>query len=317
MSIVIHVGYPKTGTTTLQRHFFPSLPGCIALGPLPYGSAFRVLASNLEQADDESFLEATWRAFLRDSQGAADTLILSREGLSRPEQRTRTADRLHRVAPDARIVVCIRNQRSMLRSFYSQYLKDGGTQSLPDWMRDVFDVEWLHYDRLVAAYQERFGSDRVFVTAYERFASDPQAYFDDLGTFVRPGSGSTIDASCVPIENRALSSISRGVVRGSNWLFRRSRHHRRPPLPSEALSGAVRTAVARVDQSLLGRWSREITIREQEALDRCVPTFRASNERLIELTGLPLAELGYERDGPAPATRGSDDALAPRLRDGG
>jgi hypothetical protein len=316
MSIVIHVGYPKTGTTTLQRHFFPSLPGCVALGPLPYGSAFRVLATNLEQADDTSFLEATWRAFLLDSQGAAETLILSREGLSRPEQRTRTADRLHRVAPDARIVVCIRNQRSMLRSFYSQYLKDGGTKALPDWMRDVFDPEWLHYDLLVAAYQERFGSDRVYVTAYENFARDPQGYFDDLGAFVRPGSGPTIDASSVPIENRALSSISRGVVRGSNWLFRRSRHHRRPPLPSDSLSGVVRTAVGRVDRSPLGRWSRELTIREQEALDRCVPIYRASNERLTELTGLPLADLGYERDGTAP-TGGSDDLLTPRSGDGG
>lgn len=314
MSIVIHVGYPKTGTTTLQQHFFPSLPGCVTLGPLPYQSPFRVLARNLERADDAGFLEATWRAFLQDSRGAAETLILSREGLSRPDHRSRTADRLHTLAPDARIVVCIRNQRSMLRSFYSQYLKDGGVKSLPDWVRDDFDLDWLHYDVLVAAYQERFGSHRVKVTAYELFARDPQRYFDDLGSFIRAGSGSTLDASSVPIENRALTSLSRGVVRRSNWLFRRTRLHRRPPLPSTSISTAVRASVTRLDRSRLGGRLRDLTRSDAAALDRCLPGFRESNVRLVALTGLPLVELGYEL-GSARDAGGSDDVLASRTLD--
>jgi hypothetical protein len=315
MSIVIHLGYPKTGTTTLQRHFFPSLPGCNALGPLPYGSPFRILASNLEQADGPAFLEATWRAFLEDSRRGAETLILSREGLSRPEHRLRTADRLHSLAPDARIIVCIRNQRSMLRSFYSQYLKDGGVNSLPDWVRDDFDFAWLRYDELVAPYQERFGRERVKIMAYEHFAGDPQRYFDDLGAFIRPGSGLTIDASTVPVENRALSSLSRGVVRRSNRLFRRTRHNARPPIPAAAASKAMRAAATRLDRSPIGRWSRELTIDEQQALDRCSPSFRASNERLVELTGLPLVDLGYDVDGSGRVPRRSDDLFAPRAGD--
>src|SRR5438045_162810 len=61
VSTVIHIGLPKTGTTALQTHFFPRLPGCTFVSAWGEHSdpVFRLLSQDLLLADDERYLADT------------------------------------------------------------------------------------------------------------------------------------------------------------------------------------------------------------------------------------------------------------------
>src|SRR5262249_32612815 len=143
-SAIVHIGYPKTGSTWLQREVFPRLG-------IRYGSAEPELGRLIgELAEGEVDAEAFRRA-----RGEGPVLI-SNEGLvgsmwGPVENGLRNAERLHEVVPGARIAVLVRRQDEMLRSLYAQYVNMGGTRP-PEGFLAEFHPEHLEYDRLLSRY---------------------------------------------------------------------------------------------------------------------------------------------------------------------
>jgi hypothetical protein len=76
--------------------------------------------------------------------------------------------------PNAHILIVTRGFRSMILSSYSQYVRTGGNDALPDLIAQDHPVEidpW-DYDRLIAMYADAFGQDRVVVMPYELLRED-------------------------------------------------------------------------------------------------------------------------------------------------
>src|SRR5207244_1801138 len=70
-------------------------------------------------------------------------------------------------------------QRAMILSTYRQYVYNGGMLSLEAflagalfWWQQPFELAQYSYDRVVAHYHERFGSENVLVLPYELFRRD-------------------------------------------------------------------------------------------------------------------------------------------------
>ena len=110
------------------------------------------------------------------------------------------AARLKEIVPAARVVMVIREQVSLLRSWYrwhggyGQYLFlnkliDEPCElplTLPEWMHFQFQapdrniIGCLDYDDVVAAYEEQYGAGQVHVLAYEQLIRDPQGFAEQL-----------------------------------------------------------------------------------------------------------------------------------------
>jgi hypothetical protein len=304
---VIHVGYPKTGTTTLQRSYFANVPGYTLLtAEQPRtGSIYARLSESLRNAPDHDFLEATTRAFL--TEVAPDgRLLWSDERLTgdiwdaglAPE---RVADRLHRLLPEAAILVSVRHQGTLLASLYSRYVKQGGYVRFADFVAGrapgfAVDLDRLAYDRLVARYQELFGDDRVVVVAYEQWRSDPHHFWQSVADLLDAPPPAGLDPVSLPTMNRSLSYPSRWVLRHSNRWFRKSVFNPRPRIVSLRRAARLREQLERIDKKLIPGVSTRLAPADLEAVDAILSRFEAGNERLARSTGLPLAELGY----PAP-----------------
>ena len=300
MRVVVHVGYQKTATTALQATVFPRVDKTWFLNR---EDEFFEFARSIEgRPDAEQFSVARWRPYLDESRRRAPVLLLSREDFSNGRRWAMVAERLHDLLPDARIVVCVRNQATMIPSLYSQHLKSGGYRSFRSWLR-AFPVETFEYDRLVERYQELYGADAVSVLAFEHLVQDPDGFVALLCDTISPGSPPVRDADVLSV-NRGLAPPSRWTFRVANRVFRRSASNERPLLPAAFVWRAVESAVRRIDPVLFPRMGRAGSSADRRLVDELLPHFGPSNARLQTLTGLDLAGFGYPLAASAAAGSG-------------
>jgi len=100
------------------------------------------------------------------------------------------AERIARIAPDARILISIRSQMKILPSVYMQYLLRGGTMPPAQFYEGTnepgyfgFTPRHFEYDLLVAHYQKLFGAERVHVLTQESIRLDMDAAAQTLAAF--------------------------------------------------------------------------------------------------------------------------------------
>ncbi len=132
---VIHVGLHKTATTFLQKEIWPNFNNYTYISR-PYTQHNHAF-NKLQYADDSLYSKNELLAEL--TKIKADNILLSDECLSGKPlffsyiNRSLIAQRLKDVFPDATIVIFLRDQKEILRSHYSEYIKmPYGTKKLEE-----------------------------------------------------------------------------------------------------------------------------------------------------------------------------------------
>jgi hypothetical protein len=199
LSVVIHIGYHKTGTTWFQKRFYPRVTSH------RYIDRERVRHAFIE---DTAFRFDPERVDERLGVTPGEKLILCEEGLSgylhngglMGHFSKAMAERLHAAFPQATIVLFVRSQPEMIASCYQQYVRGGGTHPpqrylfpdlylhgaaseahrIPRFCFDLFD-----YLPLIETYVALFGPERVRVYPFEAMkaggADFLRGFADDLG----------------------------------------------------------------------------------------------------------------------------------------
>lgn len=311
-ALLLHVGYHKTATSWMQQRLFQPRYGFRQL------ATHREVFSHVVQPHGLRFDPAPMRDLIAERQalmGADDWPVISSEILSgHPFQGGHESDvyaeRLARIAPDARILISIRAQSRILPSVYSQYLLRGGTMPPERFFQGTdeigyfgFTPEHFDYDRLTAHYQRLFGADRVYVLTQESLKADMPGAVVRLAAFLdghkipsiapedrRPYApsypehaygvlrrinhlqSSTLNAS--PILR--LGHTPGGLYKAAGWLLRRP--------PFSTLFGHRRPVTKYVARHFAGR-------------------YRDSNARLAALVTHPLDLSDYDGAPQAPAAR--------------
>ncbi len=256
--VTLHVGLPKTGTTSLQMNLFLRHPQIAYVGkPL---TRFSVAQAQVFEAL-MGWSPRRWR----EEQGAlrthVDELLASRPGervvLSEEELstalsagrvgRAEVAHRLASLFPDATVLMVVRNQLAAVGSMYGQLVRVGRTdQPFAGWVSDLLErPEWLaayDYGQAVQDYEACFSGDRVRVLAFEQLAVSPDGFVRSVCDVV--GVDPDLGVSCFASEVRNAS-----------------------PTAAPALTDHLSAALSR--------------------------SFAPGNRRLADRTGLDLAALGY------------------------
>lgn len=299
-ALLIHVGYHKTGTSWLQRHWFGD----------PARGFARVSTHDLRIPDPDPLCfdaEALRRGYaprLAAARAGGGVPVISSERLSgNPHSggydRKEIAERLARVFPQARILIVLREQRAAILSSWLQYVRVGGTCPLREYVfpeqdgrLPMFRIEHFFYDRLIALYQRLFGAPNVRVELYERLRDEPESFAASVARFA--GVEVPHDLPFQRRENRGLHALAIGLRRRLNPLLRRDSVNGRSPwctpllaLPGRGLVAAVERLVPR---SLGEPWQRAW---QRWLAERLEGVFRASNRETAALTGLDLERHGY------------------------
>jgi hypothetical protein len=210
------------------------------------------------------------------------------------------AQRLQATFPGARVLIIIREQISLIRSLYSQYITDGGDLSLARFLDTPepqlgrmpgFRLEVYEFDRLIAYYQQLFGADRVLVLPFEAMFGDLPAFLRSITDFMAlppPVSMPTV------VTNRRRPVPMQTMQRLGNRLFSNNELSRgawfaipRFPRRFGAFEHAFHALTpGRLETALYARLGRRI---REFAGDH----YGESNHRTSSLIGVDLKAYGY------------------------
>jgi hypothetical protein len=293
---LLHIGFPKCASTWLQRHLFvrahgfatvfnPAAakaafidqhPGAQPVAPLWQARRSAVCPPGLVPVCTCEQLSGTF------TRGAPDSLAI--------------AGRLHAALPEARVLIAVREQRSMLLSLYKTLIAWGSARSISALLEPPEPgygswVDYLRYDRLHAHYTTLFGAERVKVISYEGFVANPGAVLDDIKAFAGI-RGPRRRRADYPVRERANESadlLTLEAVRLVNRLVR-TEFNDRGWLRDSTRLHKFRILASNRHSPLLEQLNRPLRRRfERQLAERTRGLFEAGNRRLAAATGLDLA----------------------------
>lgn len=302
MRPLLHIGYHKTGTTWLQKRVFPDTEAGFSFvaGPRIVRSVF--VAVNPFDFDPGAARKNFARG-INEAEAQGLVPIFSHERLSGSpyaggyDSRT-NADRLAATFPEARILVVIREQASMLGSVYKQYLRWGGAASFDQYVTPppgtgrlpVFRFDFLEYHRLIGYYQDLFGAENVLVLPYELLRVQPGEFLARIGNFL----GTPVATPKGAMANISPSALSLSLKRQVNRYVVRDGLNPAPPLEIGNSNRVLMKACRRIDERVPARlvdgyerrWRRHIQ-------DKVGERYAKSNDITTRLIGIDLREFGY------------------------
>lgn len=317
----IHAGYPKTGSSTLQKHLFHAHPQITHLGFYPTRNVGREqvqtdpdalylnneslqnLHHRLTNAGADGFskpgLEKLFNKGVAPHLSSASTTVLSNEGLlsvffAYPDLQEK-AERVRHLFPNAQILITIRNQFQSIVSQYRDWpfspldFTGGPPVSLPEWIEIALShdsslgyIQSLQYKSVVELYEECFGKHAVHVFCLETLASDLTAFSDRISRVLQVDSTTTEEL----LEN---SHENRGVTRKRNIYRRWKRKYPR-----------IRSVEIRMPDSVMDTFEEFLDSGDKASYQiptdlkqRLTKVFGPSNRWLREQRGLPLSEYQY------------------------
>ena len=297
MTLLIHPGFHKTGTTFLQE--------CVFSDERIFGSlmSHQEVHDHLVGPHDLQFDPEPVRLILADrmsqlsaqAAGVLSSEILCGTMFSGAKDSVSIAQRLHAIAPSARVLFTVRRQDELLRSVYLQYVKRGGRKTLQDFLEyrtepgfHWFNLSILEFDRLVQYYASAFGDDRVLVLPQELMKESRTHFLELLFHFAQvEGDPASRSYSGTRGKSPPVSGIP---------LMRFANGFRQTPLNPEAFSGLSKVANKLI--SLAYRYEPGKVDVDQAMVaqirDVTEGRFAVSNKLLQRFVPVPLEGYGYE-----------------------
>jgi hypothetical protein len=301
--ILIHIGYHKTATSWLQKCIFSREDmGFLSPWTVTTGEAIQHFVIANEFRFDATRARHAFQGGMDNAIERSLMPVLSHQDLCGYAMYGRyygrvVAERLYQSFPGARILIGIREQKSMLLSQYRQYLRQDGVHSLDAFIgtgderagfAPIFRLDHLEYDLLVEHYQRLFGRANVLVMPIELLYENPNQYVEQILDFC--GSPQNCDLS-YPSENVGWGGLALTLRRRLNRICPADPLGRKPHFLNRALYKSCEIANRLIPQKL----HKAVDRRWKQAIERRVGhDYRLSNQRLEKLTGTNLTRFGYE-----------------------
>ncbi|MEQ9000875.1 MAG: sulfotransferase domain-containing protein [Coleofasciculus sp. B1-GNL1-01] len=300
--IVIHIGYPKCASSWLQQVMFADeQTGFLAA----WGAKSKEVKKQFVNSDNSSFNADEVRRVYNIGLQAANqnnlVPVLSNEHLSgnlaNIGWKQEVADRLYSTFPEAKIIIIVREQKSILLSAYGQCIKLGRTLTIEEFLgsiqkghetadnlkRPTFKLDFVKYDLLIEYYQNVFSKENVLVLPFELLKKDSKKFAQAILDF----SGSN---GSLPKDKVAKNSGYRGgsliIKRRLNILF---------PLYNRMGIQVTGKLSAAADKMIPSSFHERIENRWKQYIEQRVGNyFHLSNQRTSRLIGINLADFGYD-----------------------
>lgn len=180
---LIHIGYPKAGSTFLQRWFAEHPQFHYREAGIAGFRDVHDLAGRASGADARAGVWVTSSEALSTPHAKVGDTFGDFESLSsRPPRAAQAAACaiLKELFPRAHVLLVLRGFRGIWFSAYSQFVRTGGDPRIfsgeaPDPEGSATDENVWDYDHLVGLYREAFG-DRLLLLPWELMRDDPEAF---------------------------------------------------------------------------------------------------------------------------------------------
>jgi len=312
----IHIGLPKTASTTLRTEFFPKHPQLEYLGKLK-NKTFRdaditKILTSIERAPvDPQNVSEYKDLFAANVAPAMDQRRIptwSEEGLAMGGRKKRLAraNSMRQMLGDCKILFVLRHPIALLEAFYFQDLKGaqigptntfrsrGHFEDFESWLNDwssgdggrLQNKGLMDYAHTARIYVDTFGRESVGVFLYERLVEDPAQYMDEICKFV--GIENSPDVQKVGLAKynirwtepqvEILKAISKSPIRRMMFRLQSDQQRRR----TLGMTKRNRADGAKAHVKIPKEWQKRIN-------EFQLP----GNQWIAEQWGLPLQKYGY------------------------
>jgi len=211
---ILHIGYPKTGTTWFQKEFFPKINNYKFFDPFALKKLFGEKISMVSPKEVKNKLYQP-----------KEKLIISDESMIGGFRKIQHNALQYKSAFNfATVIIFIRNQFEFLLSAYSQYIKEGGVKRINDFLfmedkNSLYGGKKYLYDYTIQIYQEIFGKENVHVYLFEDFRINPKLFIHEFCK--RYNFKINLNELNFARKNKKLSSILLSLKRYSNYLTKK------------------------------------------------------------------------------------------------
>lgn len=205
--VFIHVGFPKTASTYLQKSVFSRIPGFQYISPEITQNT--IGWNHLQYADDLDFDAKSFRENLGELSENNRPLLISDElFVGKPwfngMGRTQICKRLAENFPNAKILMIVRGQYEMCKSLHNQWIKGArrGSKTFGSFFRiyadagnkvqksgltyntdeDFLHPEYLNYYKIIRLYKSHFTDIKII--PYELLMTDPKGFIREIGGYL-------------------------------------------------------------------------------------------------------------------------------------
>lgn len=297
--IIIHLGLHKTGSTFLQKEFFPlhrKRCGYVDARKQLRGFLDYILYSHDFEFDSQQALQIFNKEISHTDATDGRVLISDEQFCGSPwdnaAYRRSYFDRLNSVFPMAKYIIVLRNQTDMIRSLYLQYIKTGGTatwKAFIGYKRHPLSISlkgYFDYGAYIKYMVEYVGIERVGCFFYEDMKKNPMDFLKTISSF----SGfETKNQDTSTIINRkknpSISNFWVGPLRMINPFFKT---YRQPfSLLPRVLHAALVKLLARVPVN------RPSVLIPQNEIDKFCNATKQKNEIIADIYKKDISEKGY------------------------
>jgi len=215
MGKILHVGFPKTATTYLQSEVFPKINN-IKFLPLD-GTDKKAIDAllkirNVYKPIDPDAIKTILSPYDLISLESLSGDIYS----SNIEDRKIIAQRLKIIFPHSKILIGIRNKNAIIRSAYSQYIKEGGIYRYEDYISKVIHQDRFKFNNYIKIMQDLFNSKNVHIYKFEDLKQSPEKTIHEMTHFI----GKNIDEFKIRSYNVSWDVKQIKTCRRLNRFFR-------------------------------------------------------------------------------------------------
>lgn len=247
--IYIHVGYPKTATTTMQKHYFPNFKTVNYVGLnyekdqySLYPEAFKLLIladeDLIKQNSDVSTkiydaLDNT-PVFLSDEKiiGSLFTPRITQYRFTERPSAHASARAIRALLPstlfDVKIIFTIRQQWDSIPSKYAQsftavYSKSPKLDTFEKFVNDIlrnkdsFIRHTYNYEKVIGIYESVFEKENIKIMPFEAFRINPSSFINELLLFFNTNEVYHDAENPIPKEN--VRATFTGEHRHSNYTL--------------------------------------------------------------------------------------------------
>jgi hypothetical protein len=197
MTILIHIGFHKTATTWLQRNLFSDEQLGFQLLDRDMVLEDFVFIHPFDYCYDDSEMNKKYIRLCNEIIQKKRVPVISQERLSGSAHCggydcREISYRLKHCFPQAKILITIREQKDLIYSMYSQYVKHTGAYSLREYLLPKkrikypeFNLDHLKFDRMIRHYHSLFSKENVLVLPFEFFVENPMAFIAKIDSFCK------------------------------------------------------------------------------------------------------------------------------------
>jgi hypothetical protein len=205
----IHIGYPRTATTTLQNHLFATSSNLLYLGKPFKDKSIENWVNELCFNTTLDYSHKEFHDWIQDYRNKKDfSIFLSNEGFLMPSAQDLkiTCERLQKVFGSCHIILTLRNQWDIISGYYylagrkGRQLFVNGIPSLPSFPLSVNKwveyslmhktdplnfhhislLAYLDFHKVIKFLKSAFGHENVSVFLFENFKAEKNLFSNQL-----------------------------------------------------------------------------------------------------------------------------------------